>query len=72
VLTSSVPIADLQNIFIGGTALSDAPWIDSFIDSIHNVYYLSTVFLLLGIIPSVLGGPSSSRKGQGTNGDANA
>jgi EmrB/QacA subfamily drug resistance transporter len=70
VLTSSVPIAELQSIFIGGTALSNAPWIDSFIDSIHNVYYLSTVFLLLGIIPSVLGGPSGSRRRPRTNGDA--
>jgi EmrB/QacA subfamily drug resistance transporter len=60
-LTAGVPIADLQNIFVGGTALSTAPWIGSFIDSIHKVYYLSTVFLLLGIIPSVLRGPSRSR-----------
>jgi len=61
VLTAGVPIADLQNIFIGGTALSTAPWIGSFIDSIHSVYYLSTLFLLLGIIPSVLRGPSRGR-----------
>jgi EmrB/QacA subfamily drug resistance transporter len=60
-LTAGVPIADLQSIFIGGTALSTAPWVGSFIDSIHAVYYLSTVFLLLGIIPSVLRGPSKSR-----------
>ncbi len=56
VLTSTVPIAELQSIFIGGTALSGAPWIDSFIDSIHNVYYLSAVFLLLGILPSAMRG----------------
>jgi EmrB/QacA subfamily drug resistance transporter len=61
VLTAGVPIADLQHIFIGGTALSTAPWIGSFINSIHDVYYLSTVFLLLGIIPSVLRGPSPDR-----------
>lgn len=60
-LTASVPIAELQSIFIGGTALSTAPWVGSFIDSIHQVCYLSTLFLLLGIIPSVLRGPS--RKG---------
>ncbi len=61
VLTAGVPIADLQNIFVGGTALGTAPWIGSFIDSIHTVYYLSTIFLLLGIIPSVLRGPSRRR-----------
>jgi EmrB/QacA subfamily drug resistance transporter len=61
ILTASVPIADLQNIFIGGTALSTAPWIGSFIDSIHQVYYLSTAFLLLGIIPSVLRGKSRTQ-----------
>jgi len=61
VLTSNVPIADLQDIFVGGTALSTAPWVNSFIDSIHNVYYISTVFLLLGIIPSALRGPIRRR-----------
>ncbi len=55
-LTASVPIGDLQNIFIGGTAISTAPWISSFIDSIHTVYYLSAFFMLLGIIPSILRG----------------
>jgi EmrB/QacA subfamily drug resistance transporter len=58
VLTSTVPIAELQSIFIGGTALSNAPWIDSFIESIHNVYYLSAAFLILGIIPSAIKGQS--------------
>jgi EmrB/QacA subfamily drug resistance transporter len=56
VLTSSVPISELQKIFVGGTSLDSAPWIDNFITSIHNVYYLSTVFLLLAIIPSALRG----------------
>lgn len=61
IMTAGVPIADLQTIFVGGTALSNAPWIGTFIDSIHRVYYLSTVFLLIGIIPSVLRGPTPSR-----------
>jgi EmrB/QacA subfamily drug resistance transporter len=61
ILTAGVPIADLQNIFIGGTALSTAPWIGNFITSIHDVYYLSTAFLLVGIIPSVLRGPSRAQ-----------
>jgi hypothetical protein len=63
VLTAGVPIAELQNIFVGGIALNTAPWIGSFIDSIHTVYYLSTVFLLIGIIPSVL---RRSSRGGGT------
>lgn len=61
IMTKGVPIGDLQTIFVGGTALSNAPWIGSFIDSIHTVYYLSTVFLLVGIIPSILRGPSPHR-----------
>ena len=60
-MTKGVPIADLQTIFVGGTALSNAPWIGNFINSIHEVYYLSTAFLLIGIIPSVLRGPSPHR-----------
>jgi EmrB/QacA subfamily drug resistance transporter len=59
IMTKGVPIGDLQTIFVGGTALSNAPWIGSFINSIHEVYYLSTAFLLIGIIPSVLRGPSA-------------
>ncbi len=63
ILTSTVPIADLQSIFIGGTVLSNAPWVDSFIESIHNVYYLSAAFLLLGIVPSVIRGQRPDRDG---------
>jgi len=56
ILTRGVPIVDLQTIFVGGTAQSGAPWVGSFIDSIHTVYYLSTAFLLIGVVPSVLRG----------------
>ena len=66
VLTSSVPISELQNIFIGGTALDNAPWVDSFIASIHNVYYLSAAFLLLGIFPSAISGQARGRFGDET------
>jgi EmrB/QacA subfamily drug resistance transporter len=64
VLTSSVPVNELQNIFVGNAALDNAPWIDSFIASIHNVYYLSAAFVLLGIIPSTLRGRAGGRGGQ--------
>jgi EmrB/QacA subfamily drug resistance transporter len=66
VLTSSVPVSELQNIFVGGTTLDNAPWIDSFIASIHNVYYLSAAFVLLGIIPSALRGRARDRYSQET------
>ncbi len=61
ILTRGVPMGDLQNMFVGGTALNSAPWIGNFIGSIRTVYFLSTVFLLLGIIPSVLRGPTRSQ-----------
>jgi hypothetical protein len=62
IMTSGVPIANLENIFISGAAISDAPWIGNFISSIHNVYYLSMAFCLLGIVPSVLRGTSPGHK----------
>ena len=62
IMTAGVPIANLENIFISGAAISDAPWIGSFITAIHSVYYLSMAFCLIGIIPSVLRGPSPTRK----------
>jgi EmrB/QacA subfamily drug resistance transporter len=61
VLTAGVPIGELQNIFVGGTALSTAPWVGNFVGSIHTVYYLSSLFMLLGIFPSALRGASPKR-----------
>lgn len=62
ILTAGVPITELQNIFVGGTALSTAPWIGNFVSSIHTVYYLSSFFMLLGILPSVLRGESKDAR----------
>lgn len=62
IMTSGVPIADLQNIFVGGTASANAPWVGHFISSIHTVYYLSTAFLLAGVIPSALRGGKATIK----------
>jgi len=57
VMTVSIPIANLEKIFLGSASgLSNAPWIGSFIASIHSVYYLSTFFLIVAIIPSMLRG----------------
>lgn len=58
ILTAGVPIADLHTIFLGGGSVSNAPWIASFISSIHDVYYLSTAFVLVAIAPSILRGRS--------------
>ena len=68
-LTRSVPIADLQTIFIGGVARADAPWVASFIDSIHQVYFLSTAFMLLAVIPSVLRGGSRAESSPSRDAD---
>ena len=56
VMTVSTPLSDLEEIFLGSSGLGSAPWIGSFISSIHSVYYLSTAFLLVAIIPSVMRG----------------
>src|SRR5579884_1634396 len=55
-VTSSVPSQDLQRIFLGTGGVHDAPWLGSFIQSIHEVFYLSTIFLLIAIIPSAMRG----------------
>jgi EmrB/QacA subfamily drug resistance transporter len=56
-MTVSTPIADLTQIFLGTPGLGSAPWISDFISSIRTVYLLSTIFLLVAIIPSLMRGP---------------
>ena len=56
VMVTSTPIGELQQLFLGTTGLGSPSWIGSFIQSIRSVYLLSTVFLLLAIIPSVMRG----------------
>ncbi len=55
-VTASVPPEDLQKIFLGTGGLNNAPWLGYFIQSVHEVFYLSTIFLLLAIIPSAMRG----------------
>jgi len=50
------PMSVLQTVFLGVTSVGSAPWAGSFVDSIRSVYYLSTIFLLVAIIPSVMRG----------------
>lgn len=58
VLATTTSMADLTSIFFGGTPEHDPSlWIGNFLNSIHFVFILSTIFLLIAIIPSVLRGP---------------
>jgi EmrB/QacA subfamily drug resistance transporter len=57
VMTVNTPISDLTEIFLGAPGLSSAPWIIDFINSIHSVCLLSTILLLVAIIPSLMRGP---------------
>ncbi len=56
VLAVGTPLKDLEGIFLGQKVGGNATWIYSFINSIHSVYYLSAVLILIAIIPSVLRG----------------
>ena len=60
VMALSTPMGDLQQIFLGVSGTSSAPWIGDFIGSIRSVYYLSTILLLFAIVPSVLRGKQNS------------
>jgi EmrB/QacA subfamily drug resistance transporter len=60
VMAFSTPMSALQQIFLGVSGTGSAPWIGDFIGSIRSVYILSTVLLLLAIIPSILRGKQSN------------
>jgi EmrB/QacA subfamily drug resistance transporter len=55
-MTVSTPISDLTQIFLGASIAGIPPWIGDFINSIHLVFLLSTIFLLFAIIPSLMRG----------------
>jgi hypothetical protein len=56
VMSLSTPMQYLQLVFLGVQSPGSHSWIGSFIGSIHSVYYLSTLFLLVAIVPSVMRG----------------
>jgi preprotein translocase subunit SecG len=60
VMVTGTPIAELQQLFLGTSGVGTPPWIGSFIQSIRSVYLLSTVFLVLAIIPSVMRGKATN------------
>ena len=63
-MTANTPIGDLTEIFLSAPGISNASWIDDFIASIHSVYLLSTIFLLVAILPSVMRGRQAMNIGQ--------
>lgn len=56
IMAVGTPVLDLQKIFLASSGLSNAPWIGDFMTSIHYVFYLSIVFLLVAIPPSLMRG----------------
>jgi hypothetical protein len=47
---------DLTQIFLGVSGSGSLSWTGDFIGSIRSVYYLSTILLLVAIIPSIMRG----------------
>ena len=60
VMSLTTPMKDLQMVFLGVLSSGSPSWIGSFVDSIRTVYYLSTLFLLVAIIPSVMRGKAGN------------
>ena len=55
IMTKTTPLSMLEQIFVGSSPSGSFSFSD-FITSIHLVFYLSTAFLLVAIIPSMLRG----------------
>jgi EmrB/QacA subfamily drug resistance transporter len=64
VMALSVPMNDLTQIFLGVTGGGTVNWVGSFIGSIRSVYYMSTILLLVAIVPSVLRGKKLGNRPQ--------
>ena len=60
VMSLTTPMKDLQLVFLGVQSSGPAPWIGDFINSIRSVYYLSTLLLLVAIVPSVMRGKANN------------
>jgi len=60
VMSLTTPMKDLQLVFLGVQSGGSASWIGDFVNSIRSVYYLSTILLLLAIIPSVMRGKANN------------
>lgn len=56
IMATVTPTAGLEEIFLDILAQGNASWIGAFISAIHLVYLLSTVFLLVAVVPSLMRG----------------
>lgn len=56
IMSFYTPLEAVQAIFTGVKVGSNAPWLDSFIVSLHHVFIASTAILLIAIIPSMMRG----------------
>ena len=61
IMTRTTPLSMLEQIFVGASPAGNFSFGD-FVDSIHLVFYLSTAFLLIAIVPSLLRGGSPARE----------
>ncbi len=61
IMTKATPLSMLEQIFVGGSSSGSFSFSD-FITSIHLVFYLSTAFLLIAIIPSMLRGGKQAQE----------
>jgi hypothetical protein len=53
IMATVTPVVMLEQIFLGAAAPSSAAGVNSFISSIHLVYYASTIFLIAALVPSL-------------------
>lgn len=56
VVTASTPLTEIQRVFLGTSGARDAPWLAGFIGSVDEVFCISTIFLLVAILPSMMRG----------------
>ena len=56
VMGAVVPVAALDEMFVGNYGAVGGAFTGSFVEGIHLVFLVSTVFVLLSIVPSILRG----------------
>lgn len=61
IITSCTHARELEEIFLGASTLGHAPLISRFASSNHRVFIVSSIMLLVGIIPSALCGKTDTK-----------